>query len=83
MDSHTDHVFPGTVLTDLDADGLPELIVTGCGKTATDGPEVLAGSQRNRPRNAADQVLALSEGERDGDAAVAGRQQRRHRSCGQ
>ena len=28
MDSHTGHVFPGTVLTDLDDDGLPELIVT-------------------------------------------------------
>ena len=28
MDSHTGHVFPGTVLTDLDDDGRPELIVT-------------------------------------------------------
>lgn len=28
MDSRTGHLFPGTVLTDLDADGLPELIVT-------------------------------------------------------
>ena len=28
MDSHTGHVFPGTVLTDLDNDGRPELIVT-------------------------------------------------------
>ena len=28
MNQHTDGVFPGTVLTDLDDDGLPELIVT-------------------------------------------------------
>ena len=29
MDANSGHVFPGTVLTDLDSDGLPELIVTG------------------------------------------------------
>ena len=28
MDAYTGHLFPGTVLTDLDDDGLPELIVT-------------------------------------------------------
>lgn len=28
MDANTAHVFPGTVLADLDSDGLPELIVT-------------------------------------------------------
>ena len=28
MDANSAHVFPGTVLTDLDSDGLPELIVT-------------------------------------------------------